>query len=135
MMHQMLNKKDSATHSTLPYLNTSISWGVVPTDSVANRRGSAESLSLKVDSRPGHIQTTKQISFQDQDSSSTQSTGQSYTEVASSGDDNPSRQISFSAKSGSEITQRKGFASNPKQGSMTGFPNIHFAPAQVFVTL
>ncbi|AAD55630.1 Nuclear transcription factor Y subunit A-3 [Arabidopsis thaliana] len=130
MMHQMLNKKDSATHSTLPYLNTSISWGVVPTDSVANRRGSAESLSLKVDSRPGHIQTTKQISFQDQDSSSTQSTGQSYTEVASSGDDNPSRQISFSAKSGSEITQRKGFASNPKQGSMTGFPNIHFAPAQ-----
>ncbi|XP_010428187.1 PREDICTED: nuclear transcription factor Y subunit A-3 isoform X1 [Camelina sativa] len=133
MMHQM-NKKDSATHSTLPYLNTSISWGLVPpTDSiVVNRRGSADSLSLKVDARPGHLQTTKQISFQDQDSSSTQSTGQSYTEVASSGDDdNPSRQISFSAKSGSEETQRKGFATNPKSGSMTAYPNIHFAPAQM----
>lgn len=100
-MHQMMNKKDSATHSTLPYLNTSISWGVVPTDSIVNRRGSTESsLSLKMDARPELIQTTKQISFQDQDSSSTQSTGQSYTEVATSEDDNPSRQISFSAKSG-----------------------------------
>ena len=88
-MHQM-NKKDS----TLPYLNTSISWGVAP----------AEPLSLKaVDARPEH--TTKQISFQDQDSSSTQSTGQSYTDIASSGDDdNPSRQISFSTKSGQFLT-------------------------------
>ena len=85
-----MNKKDS----TLPYLNTSISWGVVP----------AEPLSMKVvDARPKH--TTKQISFQDQDSSSTQSTGQSYTDIASSGDDdNPSRQISFSTKSGQFLT-------------------------------
>ncbi|CAN7040831.1 hypothetical protein BRARA_B02046 [Brassica rapa] len=114
-MHQM-NKKDS----TLPYLNTSISWGVVP----------AEPLSMKVvDARPEH--TTKQISFQDQDSSSTQSTGQSYTDIASSGDDdNPSRQISFSTKSGSEETQHKGFATHPKPGSMTGLPSIHFAPTQ-----
>ncbi|VVA95097.1 unnamed protein product [Arabis nemorensis] len=114
-MHQM-NKKDS----TLPYLNTSISWGVVPN----------ETLSLKVDARPELMQATKQISFQDQDSSSTQSTGQSYTEVASSGDDNPSRQISFSARSGSEETQRKGFATHPKSSPMTGYPNIHFAPTQ-----
>ncbi|CAH2066981.1 unnamed protein product [Thlaspi arvense] len=115
-MHQM-NKKDS----TLPYLNTSISWGVVPT----------ESPSLKVDPRPQLLQTTKQISFHEQDSSSTQSTGQSYTEVASGEDDIPSRQISFSVKSGSEETQRKGFATQPKSGSMAGFPNIQFSPAQV----
>jgi len=119
-----MNKKDS----TLPYLNTSISWGVVST----------ETLSLKVDttSRPEHMkQTTKQISFQDQDSSSSQSTGQSYTEVASSGDDdNPSRQISFSAKSGSEETERKGFAINPKSCSVTGFQNIHFAPTQANIS-
>ena len=76
VMHQ-INKKDS----TLPYLNTSISWG-------------------GVDARPEHMQTTKQISFQDLDSPSSQSTCQSYTEVASSGDDNPSIQISFSTKSG-----------------------------------
>ncbi|CAN6938348.1 unnamed protein product [Brassica oleracea] len=65
--------------STLPYLNTSISWGGMI---------STEPLSLKVvDARPEHMHATKQISFQDQDSPSTQSTCQSYTEVASSGDD------------------------------------------------
>uniref|UniRef100_A0A0D3CX20 Nuclear transcription factor Y subunit n=1 Tax=Brassica oleracea var. oleracea TaxID=109376 RepID=A0A0D3CX20_BRAOL len=110
VMHQM-NKKDS----TLPYLNTSISWG-------------------GVDARPEHMQTTKQISFQDLDSPSSQSTCQSYTEVASSGDDNPSIQISFSTKSdvclGSEETQQKGFATHPNSASMTGVPSIHFAPTQ-----
>ncbi|CDY70458.1 hypothetical protein HID58_072183, partial [Brassica napus] len=106
VMHQM-NKKDS----TLPYLNTSISWG-------------------GVDARPEHMQTTKQISFQDLDSPSSQSTCQSYTEVASSGDDNPSIQISFSTKSGSEETQHKGFATHPNSASMTGVPSIHFAPTQ-----
>ncbi|KAJ4909414.1 Nuclear transcription factor Y subunit A-3 [Raphanus sativus] len=115
-----MNKKDS----TLPYLNTSISWGAVPT----------EPLSLKVvDARPEH--TTKQISFQDQDSSSTQSTCQSYTDVASSGDDIPSRQISFLTKSGSEETQQKGFATtHPKPSSMTGLPSIHFAPTHANFT-
>ncbi|KAJ0256385.1 Nuclear transcription factor Y subunit A-3 [Hirschfeldia incana] len=117
-MHQMI-KKDS----TLPYLNTSISWGgMIPT----------EPLSLKVvdSTRPGPMQTTKQISFQDQDSPSSQSSGQSYTEVAKSGDDNPSRQISFSAKSGSEETQQKGFATYPNSGSMTGVPSMHFVHTQ-----
>ncbi|KAF3524879.1 hypothetical protein F2Q69_00051486 [Brassica cretica] len=72
--HQMSKKG-----STLPYLNTSISWGGMI---------STEPLSLKVvDARPEHMHATKQISFQDQDSPSTQSTCQSYTEVASSGDD------------------------------------------------
>ncbi|KAJ4874988.1 Nuclear transcription factor Y subunit A-3 [Raphanus sativus] len=107
--------------SSLPYLNTSIAWGVLPT----------EPLNLKtVDARPGHMHTTKQISFQDQDSPSTQSTCQSYTEVASSGDDHPSRQISFSTKSGSEETQRKVSATHAKSGAMTSFPNMHFAPTQ-----
>ncbi|CAH8359273.1 unnamed protein product [Eruca vesicaria subsp. sativa] len=118
-MHQM-NKKGS----TLPYLNTSISWGtMIPT----------VPLSLKtVDAtRAEHMQhTTKQISFQDQDSPSTQSTCQSYTEVASSGDDNPSKQISFSTRSGSEETQRKVSATHAKSGAITGFPNMHFAPTQ-----
>lgn len=88
VMYQM-NKKDS----TLPYLNTSISWGcTIPTEPL---------LGLKVgDARPEHMQTTKKISFQDLDSPSSQSTDQSYSEVVSSGDDKPSRQISFSTKSG-----------------------------------
>ncbi|KAL0700659.1 hypothetical protein Bca4012_056781 [Brassica carinata] len=117
VMYQM-NKKDS----TLPYLNTSISWGgMIPT----------ESRSVKVvDTRPQHMQSAKQIIFQDQDSPSSQSTCQSYTELASSGDDNPSKQISFSIKSGSEETQQKGFATHPNSASVTGVPNIHFAPTQ-----
>ncbi|XP_018458604.1 nuclear transcription factor Y subunit A-3 [Raphanus sativus] len=116
-MYQM-NKKDS----TLPYLNTSISWGgVIPTDP----------LGLKVgDARPQHMQSAKQISFQDLDSPSSQSTGQSYAEVVSSGDDNPSKQFSFSIISGSEETQQKGFATHPNLASMTGVPSIHFAPTQ-----
>ncbi|CAN8239557.1 unnamed protein product [Cochlearia groenlandica] len=116
-MHHM-NKKDS----TLPYLNTSISWCVAPN----------ESLTLKVDARPlhEHKQITKQISFQDRDSSSSHSTDQSYTEVASSGDDGLTKQISFSAKSGYEETQRKGFATHSKTVSMTGFANINSAPMQ-----
>ncbi|CAN7130171.1 unnamed protein product [Brassica rapa subsp. narinosa] len=116
--HQMSKKG-----STLPYLNTSISWGgMIPNDP----------LSLKVvDARTEHMHTTKQISFQDQDSPSTQSTCQSYTEVASSGDDHPSRQISFSTKSGSEEeTQRKVSATHAKTGAMTSLPNMHFAPPQ-----
>ncbi|KAJ0228996.1 Nuclear transcription factor Y subunit A-3 [Hirschfeldia incana] len=112
-----MNKKGS----TLPYLNTSISWGTM----IPN-----EPLSLKVDAKPEHMHATKQISFQDQDSPSTQSTCQSYTEVASSGDDHPSRQISFSTKSGSEETQRKVSATHTKSGAMTGLPNMHFPHAQ-----
>ncbi|KAF8111289.1 hypothetical protein N665_0076s0270 [Sinapis alba] len=112
-----MNKKGS----TLPsYLNTSISsWGtMIPTE---------PPLSLKV---VDTMHTTKQISFQDQHSPSTQSTCQSYTEVASSGDDNPSKQISFSTKSGSEETQQKVSATHTKSGAMTSFPSMNFAPTQ-----
>ncbi|CAN8235210.1 unnamed protein product [Cochlearia groenlandica] len=124
-MHKMNKNDSSATRPNSPYVNTSITWGPVQADSVVCR--GSEPLSLKVDVRPEHIQSLKQISFQDQDSPSTHSTGQSYTEVASSGDDIPSRQISFSGKSGSEETQMKGFGTNPKSSSMTGFPNINLA--------
>nr|VDD64296.1 unnamed protein product [Brassica oleracea] len=117
--------------STLPYLNTSISWGGMI---------STEPLSLKVvDARPEHMHATKQISFQDQDSPSTQSTCQSYTEVASSGDDEHDywevlsmemlSSLSFSGL-GSEETQRKVSATHTKPCAMTSFPNMHFAPLQ-----
>lgn len=101
-----MDKKDSFTtaHSTPPYLNTSISWGL-PTESNVQSYDVTESLSLKVHARSKHVLNPTKIDFQDKDSSSTQSTDQSSTEVATSGDDdddddNPSRQISFSAKPG-----------------------------------
>lgn len=133
-----MDKKDSFTtaHSTPPYLNTSISWGL-PTESNVQSYDVTESLSLKVHARSKHVLNPTKIDFQDKDSSSTQSTDQSSTEVATSGDDddddNPSRQISFSAKPDSfEKTQRKGFPNNIKSGSSytTGTSDIHFAPGK-----
>ncbi|KAF3574200.1 hypothetical protein F2Q69_00063169 [Brassica cretica] len=134
-----MDKKDSFTtaHSTPPYLNTSISWGL-PTESNVQSYDVTESLSLKVHARSKHVLNPAKIGFQDKDSSSTQSTDQSSTEVATSGDDdddddNPSRQISFSAKPDSfEKTQRRGFPNNIKSGSSytTGTSDIHFAPGK-----
>ncbi|KAL1224093.1 Nuclear transcription factor Y subunit A-8 [Cardamine amara subsp. amara] len=100
-----MDKKDSLTssaaNSTPPYLNTSISWRLLPTKSNVRSSSLTESLSLKADAKPERLLNTKKISFQDHDSSSTLSTGQSSTHhVATSADANPSRQISFSAHSG-----------------------------------
>lgn len=100
-----MDKKDSFTtaHSTPPYLNTSISWGL-PTESNVQSYAVIESLSLKVHARSKHVLNPTKIGFQDKDPSSTQSTDQSSTEVATTGDDddddNHSRQISFSAQPG-----------------------------------
>jgi nuclear transcription factor Y alpha len=128
-MDKKVSFTSSVAHSTPPYLSTSISWGL-PTKS----NGVTESLSLKVvDARPERLINTKNISFQDQDSSSTLSSAQSSNDVTSSGDDNPSRQISFLAHSdvckGFEETQRKRFAI--KSGSSTaGIADIHSSPSK-----
>jgi nuclear transcription factor Y alpha len=133
-MDKKVSFTSSVAHSTPPYLSTSISWGL-PTKS----NGVTESLSLKVvDARPERLINTKNISFQDQDSSSTLSSAQSSNDVTSSGDDNPSRQISFLAHSdvckGFEETQRKRFAI--KSGSSTaGIADIHSSPSKVPVYL
>lgn len=65
----------------------------------------SESLTLKMGVLPQHFHNTEQLSFQfqDQDSSSTQSTGQSYPEVASAGDRNLYGQSLISASSGLHI--------------------------------
>ncbi|KAL0699623.1 hypothetical protein Bca4012_055745 [Brassica carinata] len=89
-----------------------------------------ESLSLKVHARSKHVLNPKKIGFQDQASSSTQSTGQSFTEVATSGDE-----ISFSAQSnvcrGFEESQRKAIPNNIRSDcNTTGISDIHFAPGK-----
>lgn len=94
-----MDKKDSFTmaHSTPPYLNTSISWGFQP-EAIVQSSAVTGSLSLKVHAISKHVLNSKKVGLQDHDSFSTQSS----TEVETSGDDddNPSRQISFSAQSG-----------------------------------
>lgn len=113
-----MDKKYSFTtaHSTPPYLNTSISWGL-PTESNVQSYDVTESLSLKVHARSKHVLNPTKIGFQDKDSSSTQSTDQSSTEVATSADDdddddNPSRQISFSAQPGPFFKELQGLFSS-----------------------
>lgn len=95
-----MEKKDSAAHSTPSFLNTSISWGLSTESNVGGSAVTQSLMSLKVDARPERLLNTNNFSFQDQDSSSTLSTAQSSTHVATSGDDDPSRHISFSAHSG-----------------------------------
>ncbi|KAG7592027.1 Nuclear transcription factor Y subunit A [Arabidopsis thaliana x Arabidopsis arenosa] len=130
-----MEKKDSftssAAHSTPSFLNTSISWGLSTESNVGGSAVTQSLMSLKVDARPERLLNTKNISFQYQDSSSTLSTGQSSTHVATSGDDDPSRHISFSPHSdvckGFEETQRKQFANNIKSGSSTANFSFHYA--------
>ncbi|CAH8252645.1 unnamed protein product [Arabidopsis lyrata] len=130
-----MEKKDSAAHSTPSFLNTSISWGLSTESNVGGSAVTQSLMRLKVDARPERLLNTNNFSFQDQDSSSTLSTAQSSTHVATSGDDDPSRHISFSAHSdifkGFEETQRKQFANHIKSGSSTaGIADIHFSPSK-----
>ena len=62
----------------------------------------SRSLSLKMGNRPQHCHNTEQLNFQfqDQDSPSTQSTGQSYPEVVSMQESKPCGQGIVSPKSG-----------------------------------
>ncbi|XVF86856.1 hypothetical protein PTKIN_Ptkin18bG0075700 [Pterospermum kingtungense] len=80
---QNLHKKDSAlsSHSTSTYVAGCSSWGN-STESQVQQSSMSASLSLKMRVMPQRFHNTKQLSlqFKDQDSSSTQSTGQSYPE-------------------------------------------------------
>ncbi|KAH1048245.1 hypothetical protein J1N35_039029 [Gossypium stocksii] len=86
----MQNKKDSAvsSHSMSTYVVGCSSWEN-STESHVQHSSISENLSLKMGLLPQYLNNNKQLSFQfqDQDSSSTQSTCQSYPEVASAGDD------------------------------------------------
>ncbi|XVE88655.1 hypothetical protein DITRI_Ditri19aG0086900 [Diplodiscus trichospermus] len=90
----------------------------------------SESLSLKMGVLPQHFDNTRQLSFQfqDQDSSSTQSTGQSYPEVASAGDSNLYGQSLISASSGGNETHGKVVGGHAKLASSMGTQEYVFPP-------
>ena len=100
---QNLHKKDSteSSHLACAYVAGFSSWGN-STESHVQQSSISESLSLKMGVLPRHFRNTKLLSFQfqDHDSSSTQSTGQSYPEVAGVGDSNFYGQSLISASSG-----------------------------------
>ncbi|KAE8696372.1 Nuclear transcription factor Y subunit A-7 [Hibiscus syriacus] len=98
----MQNKRDSvvSSHSTCTYVVGGSSWEN-STGSHIQQSNMSESLSLKMGVLPRYLNNAKQLSFQfqDQDSSSTQSTCQSYPEVASAGDSTLHEQSLISASS------------------------------------
>ncbi|KAL6996289.1 hypothetical protein U1Q18_006422 [Sarracenia purpurea var. burkii] len=97
-------KKDSVLssgHSMAPCVTGSASWWT-STASEVQQSSVSKSLSLKMATPNQHGHNAKQIGFQfqDQDSSSTQSTGQSYHEVLNVGENSHCGQNIISMQSG-----------------------------------
>ncbi|OMO70607.1 CCAAT-binding transcription factor, subunit B [Corchorus capsularis] len=86
---------------------------------------------------PQHFHNTKQLSFQfqDQDSSSTQSTGQSYPEVASAGDNSLYGKSLLSASSGGNESHGKLVGDHAKLASSMGTQDYVFPPSQAHIPL
>lgn len=102
----MLNlcKKESGIsfpYSASPHFLGCLSWEN-SAESHVEQSSTSRILSMKVGVLPQHFHNTKQLNFQfqDQDSSSTQSTGESYLEVVSMGESNPCVQDIVSPQSG-----------------------------------
>ncbi|TYI85655.1 hypothetical protein E1A91_D04G010900v1 [Gossypium mustelinum] len=131
---QTLHKKDCvlSPHLTCTNVVGCSSW-VNSIESHVQQSSMSESLNLKMGIVPQHFHNSKQLSFQfqDQDSSSTQSTGQSYPEAASVGDSNLYRQSSISASSGGNETPGKLVEHHAKLASSMGTQEYVFSPSQV----
>ncbi|KAB2029146.1 hypothetical protein ES319_D05G143200v1 [Gossypium barbadense] len=102
------------------------------TESQVQQSSISESLTLKMGVLPQHFHNNEQLSFQfqDQDSSSTQSTGQSYPEVASAKDRNLYGQTLTSASSGGNGTHGKLVGNHAKLAYVTGTQDHVFPPSQ-----
>ncbi|GMI77849.1 nuclear factor Y, subunit A3 [Hibiscus trionum] len=130
----MQNKKDAAvsSHSTCTNVVGCSSWEN-STGSHVQQSNMSESLSLKMGVLPRYLNNTKQLSFQfqDQDSSSTQSTCQSYPEVASAGDSTLNEQSLISASSGGNEAHGKLVGGLAKLAPSMGTQEYGLAPSQV----
>ncbi|KAM7480593.1 hypothetical protein LguiA_028806 [Lonicera macranthoides] len=98
----------NAAHSTAPHIVGFPSWWTC-TESQIQQSSLSNNLTLKMATLPSHCQSAKQLTFQfqNQDSSSTQSTDQSYPEVASVGESNPCWQTIITVLAGYHLTQAK----------------------------
>ncbi|KAB1218382.1 Nuclear transcription factor Y subunit A-3 [Morella rubra] len=146
---QSLCKKESVISfscSASPYFAGCPPWGN-STESHVEQSSISRSLSLKMGVPPQHSHNTKQLNFQfhDQDSSSSQSTGESYPEVASMRESNHRGQgmvspqlglrwISFSgscASSGYIEMKGKPVGGIIKSFSPIGTQDFVFSPTQL----
>ncbi|TYI59766.1 hypothetical protein E1A91_D10G060300v1 [Gossypium mustelinum] len=130
----MQNKKNSAvsSHSMSTYVVGCSSWEN-STESHVQHSSISENLSLKMGLLPQYLNNNKQLSFQfqDQDSSSTQSTCQSYPEVASAGDSNLYEQSLISASSGGNEMHGKLVGDHTKLAAPMGTQECVLPPSQV----
>ncbi|MBA0840378.1 hypothetical protein Goarm_002962 [Gossypium armourianum] len=103
------------------------------TESHVQHSSISENLSLKMGLLPQYLNNNKQLSFQfqDQDSSSTQSTCQSYPEVASAGDSNLYEQSLISASSGGNEMHGKLVGDHTKLAAPMGTQECVLPPSQV----
>ncbi|MBA0695611.1 hypothetical protein Goari_002224 [Gossypium aridum] len=103
------------------------------TESHVQHSSISENLSLKMGLLPQYLNNNKQLSFQfqDQDSSSTQSTCQSYPEVASAGDSNLYEQSLISASSGGNEMHGKLVGDHTKLAAPMGNQECVLPPSQV----
>uniref|UniRef100_A0A2P2J9W5 Nuclear transcription factor Y subunit n=2 Tax=Rhizophora mucronata TaxID=61149 RepID=A0A2P2J9W5_RHIMU len=118
MKTQNLCKKVSGispAHFTSPYIVGCPSLGN-STESRTQKSSVSESLNLTMGVPPQHLHGSKQVNFQfqDQDSSSTQSTSQSYPEAASMGE-----------------AHGKPMGSHTKSASTTGSQDFILSPSQM----
>ncbi|KAE8699417.1 Nuclear transcription factor Y subunit A-7 [Hibiscus syriacus] len=131
---QNMHRKDSGVnaHSMCTYAVSSSSLGN-STGSQVLQSSMPESLSLKMGILAQHFHNTKQLSFQilDQDSSSTQSTGQSCPEATGAGDSNIYGQSLILPSSGVNGIHGKFVGSHAKLASLTGQQDYAVPPAQV----
>uniref|UniRef100_A0A5B6YLY0 Nuclear transcription factor Y subunit n=1 Tax=Davidia involucrata TaxID=16924 RepID=A0A5B6YLY0_DAVIN len=132
---QDLHKKDSdlsSAHSTVPCVVGCPSWWT-STERQIQQSSLSKNLSLKMETSHQHCQNANQLGFQfqDQDSSSTQSTGQSYPEVASVGESNRYRQSIMSMQSGYSGTHGKTEANHIKSALSMGTKDYVLPSSQV----
>ncbi|GMI93665.1 nuclear factor Y, subunit A3 [Hibiscus trionum] len=130
----MQNKKDYAvsSHSTCTYVVGGSSWEN-STGSHVQQSSMSEGLSLKMGVLPCYLNNAKHLNFQfqDQDSSSTQSSCQSYPEVASAGDSTLYDQSLISASSGGNEAQGKLVGGHAKLASSMGTQEYGLDPSQL----
>ncbi|KAG2728725.1 hypothetical protein I3760_01G217800 [Carya illinoinensis] len=131
---QNLCKKESVIsfpYSASPYFLGCPSWEN-SAKSHFEQSSTSRILSMKM-GVPQHFHNTKQLNFQfqDQDSSSTQSTGESYPEVVSMGESNPCVQGIVSPQSGFIETKGKPIGGIIKSVSPIGTQDFVFSPSQL----
>ncbi|PSS07327.1 Nuclear transcription factor Y subunit A-3 like [Actinidia chinensis var. chinensis] len=128
-------KKDSdlsSAHSMVPRVAVGAPW-LTSTASQIQPSALSKSLSLKMVTPNQHGHNAKQIGFQfqEQDSSSTQSTGQSYHEAASVGESNGCGQSIISMQSGYNGIHGKPEVDQIKSALSMGTQDSVLQPAQI----